>query len=462
MLSGGNGDGDGDDDGDDDEHEDRRRHASPSPVLVVAVDALDFCTRVCTIHASLPAAVGAQRHTCVLVAVAAADDADSLTAPVVANSGGPDSTCLLFLLARYARTTPTRILSWSLDHGLQPASARWLAHTARAAAALGVPHTASTLSWRGTPPAARLELAARDARYAQLYAAMCAARAPVAALGHHADDQVETAVLRALRGSSERGLAGMAPCRRFGMGERGELGPGGMRRWIVRPLLPVSKDRILATCDAHGLDYVVDATNFQPELTLRNAIRQAVKDRDPSPVRAARHLTSPAHPRAQISRFDPSLTTAVIASRLSTHLDISQGAPALRDAVRELGRRAEALEDATTAALRLCTLPSPPGTLVLAANVLRALAQPRSVAAPSSLAHPHLTPLAQRALITRALRFASPHPFGTLRAEAGRHGRSLARIAERVFGEGEAGEGEGPGRQPAAPFSAGADVLWTP
>ena len=36
------------------------------------------------------------------------------------------------------------------------------------------------------------------------------------------------------------------------------------------------QDRVLATCDEHGLDYVTDVTNFQPEVTLRNAVRCAL------------------------------------------------------------------------------------------------------------------------------------------------------------------------------------------
>ena len=68
-----------------------------------------------------------------------------------------------------------------------------------------------------------------------------------------------------------------------------------MNMWIARPLLPVSKvsigyvsliglelnscyvqARILATCEENGLPYSVDKTNFQPDLTFRNAIRSAL------------------------------------------------------------------------------------------------------------------------------------------------------------------------------------------
>lgn len=40
------------------------------------------------------------------------------------------------------------------------------------------------------------------------------------------------------------------------------------------------KDRILATCEANKLEYVDDPTNFQPQLTIRNAIRHCIDNED--------------------------------------------------------------------------------------------------------------------------------------------------------------------------------------
>lgn len=42
-------------------------------------------------------------------------------------------------------------------------------------------------------------------------------------------------------------------------------------------LIRVFQDRILATCEENNLDYVNDPTNFQPQLTIRNAIRHVIK-----------------------------------------------------------------------------------------------------------------------------------------------------------------------------------------
>jgi hypothetical protein len=44
---------------------------------------------------------------------------------------------------------------------------------------------------------------------------------------------------------------------------------------VVYVLIP-TQDRILATCDAHNLEYITDSTNFQPDITLRNALRHVI------------------------------------------------------------------------------------------------------------------------------------------------------------------------------------------
>jgi hypothetical protein len=41
-------------------------------------------------------------------------------------------------------------------------------------------------------------------------------------------------------------------------------------------VLILTQDRILATCDAHNLEYITDTTNFQPDITLRNALRHVI------------------------------------------------------------------------------------------------------------------------------------------------------------------------------------------
>lgn len=228
----------------------------------------------------------------------------------VANSGGPDSTCLLFLLHQHfysdgtkatqdAGRAPTtdasklrrglpRVVSLTVDHGLQASSASMAAKTTQVAQAIGAEHRTAKIPWGQGPfpalptPGSSFEEIARRARYRVLFDEMTRLESRILAAGHHLDDQVETALMRLGMKSSLLGASGMKYVRRWGMGDTVDgldwAGYEGMRRFIVRPFLGVAKDRILATCEANHLEYVVDKTNFQPEVTLRNAIRHVVSN----------------------------------------------------------------------------------------------------------------------------------------------------------------------------------------
>ena len=80
-----------------------------------------------------------------------------------------------------------------------------------------------------------------------LFRGMSQVGASVLAVGHHADDQVETSLMRLGRGTSELGAAGMRRRRRWGMGvgadehALGWAGYQGMNRWMIRPLLEFGK-----------------------------------------------------------------------------------------------------------------------------------------------------------------------------------------------------------------------------
>ena len=121
----------------------------------------------------------------------------------VAFSGGSDSTVLLHALARLA---PGRLRALHVNHGIHADADRWEAHCRAAAAALGV----SCECMRVDVPRASglgLEAAAREARYAALADRLRDGELLVTA--HHADDQLETLLLRMLRGTGVRGLRGV-------------------------------------------------------------------------------------------------------------------------------------------------------------------------------------------------------------------------------------------------------------
>jgi tRNA(Ile)-lysidine synthase len=154
----------------------------------------------------------------------------------------------------FAPNSVPECLALTVDHGLQAASAATAAKTREHAVSQGVPHRLLSIPWgesifppRPVPGEAFEELA-RKARSRLLLSAMVAEGANVIMFGHHADDQVETAVMRLSRGSGSLGLAGMRKLRRWGMGDRdspapelGWAGATGMGKWIARPLLDIPK-----------------------------------------------------------------------------------------------------------------------------------------------------------------------------------------------------------------------------
>jgi tRNA(Ile)-lysidine synthase len=185
---------------------------------------------------------------------------DDLPGFVVAVSGGPDSTALLLLAARWAKRLkkPPRLLAVTIDHGLRAEAKAEAVAVKRLARQLKVPHR--TLRWRGVKPASGLQEAARTARYGLL--AQAAARAGLAHVltAHTLDDQAETVLFRLARGSGLTGLAGMAPV---------SLLPGEQddRIFLVRPLLGVPKSRLIATLRAARIASSEDPSNSDPRFT---------------------------------------------------------------------------------------------------------------------------------------------------------------------------------------------------
>ncbi|OQA42119.1 MAG: tRNA(Ile)-lysidine synthase [Chloroflexi bacterium ADurb.Bin325] len=133
---------------------------------------------------------------------------------VVGVSGGPDSICLLHLLARLADGLGLRLHAAHLNHRLRGAEADAdAAFVAELAEAWGVPCTVGRAEVAALAERAGLSLeeAARQARYAFLADVARAAAARVIAVGHNADDQAETVLMHFLRGSGAAGLRGMLP-----------------------------------------------------------------------------------------------------------------------------------------------------------------------------------------------------------------------------------------------------------
>jgi tRNA(Ile)-lysidine synthase len=183
---------------------------------------------------------------------------------VLAVSGGPDSTALLVLAARWraALRHGPKLVAVTVDHALRPQSAAEARAVKRLAQRLGIPHR--TVRWTGEKPATRLQEAAREARYALLAAAAKAARARHILTGHTLDDQAETVLIRIMRGSGLTGLGAMAqvtPLDRIAP----STASGGIV--LVRPLLGLAKARLLATLARERIAFADDPSNRDPRFT---------------------------------------------------------------------------------------------------------------------------------------------------------------------------------------------------
>lgn len=200
-----------------------------------------------------------------LAAVRAAIDAWPAPADApplaVAFSGGVDSTVLLAALVRLAPRGGLRALH--VDHGLHEESARWAQHCAAVAAGLGVPYASRRVTVDRASPHG-LESAAREARYAALADQL--APGEVLLTAHHGDDQLETVLLRLMRGAGVRGMRGIPAFAPF---ERGYLG---------RPLLAVTRAQVRAQADEWRLAWLEDPANADDRHD-RNFLRQHVVPR---------------------------------------------------------------------------------------------------------------------------------------------------------------------------------------
>ncbi len=183
-------------------------------------------------------------------------DLAGVRALVLAVSGGPDSTALMWLAARWRDELekPPRLIAVTIDHGLRKESAREARAAARLARKLGIAHR--TLRWSGKKPATGIQEAARNARYRLLAEAARKAGARHILTAHTLDDQAETLLFRMARGSGVSGLRGMI--------RSASLPAHDDVVQLVRPLLAIPKSRLLATLAAVKISFADDPSNRDP------------------------------------------------------------------------------------------------------------------------------------------------------------------------------------------------------
>ncbi len=228
---------------------------------------------------------------------------------LVALSGGPDSVALLHILSRLRRSMKLSLRAVYINHGLRPeAAAREERFCARLCKKLKVEldivrEDVPVLAGRARKST---EETARDLRYRLFDRLAGEHQCDRIALGHHADDNVETILFRIIRGTGKRGLGGI-PIR---------------RDKIIRPLLYVTKQEILAYLKKEKLRYCIDLSNCSFDYT-RNYIRNELlplirKELNPAVDRALLNL-------AETSREEEQFLDKITAGKVKKILSETVG-----------------------------------------------------------------------------------------------------------------------------------------
>ena len=193
----------------------------------------------------------------------------------VAVSGGADSMALCLLLIDWAKVNHQEIVALTVDHGLRQETNKETQQIAKWLASRGVNHR--ILCWKGKKPSTGIQAAARTARYNLMFKWCHENNFTKLVTGHQLEDQLETFLLRAERGSGLDGLSSMAP-----VVDRESIS-------LVRPLLNVTKSFLREYLVSKQQSWIEDPSN-QSLAFRRTSMRRIVKNLTQGELPAARIL----------------------------------------------------------------------------------------------------------------------------------------------------------------------------
>jgi len=184
------------------------------------------------------------------------------TTVLIGASGGPDSLFLLDILQQL----DYHLIVAHLDHGLRLESGIEREKIEKVAKGYGLPFVSRRVDVLRYANENHLsvEEAARTLRYEFLFEQAGIAQADAVAVGHNANDQVETVLMHLLRGAGASGLGGM--------GYRFLPNPWSAAIPLVRPLLGIWRDDISVYLWETGLEPSYDESN-QDYRYYRNRLR---------------------------------------------------------------------------------------------------------------------------------------------------------------------------------------------
>src|SRR5215813_14071817 len=232
--------------------------------LISAVSGVQVPAPPSSIHCLLELYTLSDWEVRMLVAeVRACIEAHAMLSPgakvVVAVSGGADSMALLLALFQLRSVYNMTLIVAHVNHQLRGEEAEQDAlFVEQQAARLGLPFHQTCVEVKALQQSSRISVqqAARQLRYRFLYALQQALNATRIALGHTADDQAETLLMRLVRGSGPAGFAGIP----------------AVRLPFIRPLISVSRPTIYSYLQSEHCPWIEDSSNAHMEY-LRNRVR---------------------------------------------------------------------------------------------------------------------------------------------------------------------------------------------
>ena len=181
---------------------------------------------------------------------------------VVAVSGGPDSVCLLRVMDEASGEFSLQLTVAHLDHSTRNGESTEDALFVKSLAErMGLEcHLETVDVARLKPAGVSFEVAARNFRYEFLTRVAKQTGSDKVALGHTANDQAETILMRLISGTGRRGLAGIRPVTVLD------------DVTLVRPLIDLKRNEIMRFLESNNVAYRIDKTNLDPTC-FRNKIR---------------------------------------------------------------------------------------------------------------------------------------------------------------------------------------------
>ncbi|MBM1221539.1 tRNA lysidine(34) synthetase TilS [Ponticoccus sp. SC2-23] len=196
----------------------------------------------------------------------------------VAVSGGGDSVALMHLACSWCRAHGIRLEVATVDHRLRSEAAEEANAVASAAEALGLRH--DTLVWDDWDGRGNLQARAREARRALLHRWSLERGLSLVLLGHTADDQAETFLMRLARGSGVDGLSGIDEVDRDAL--------------FIRPLLSVRRADLRDWLMQRGIDWIDDPSNEDTRFDRIKA-RRALELLEPMGLTPDRLISTAGH-----------------------------------------------------------------------------------------------------------------------------------------------------------------------